>query len=282
MQVKVLFVDLDGTLIGPSGDVAPELWPALEAARRSGLRLSVCTGRPSGGIASRIAARLDPDTPHIFHGGAVARFVRPGPDGAPRDESPLSACAIDTSLVLALIEEARRRALTLELYTPDAYFVDHLTEEALAHARLLSLESRAIDLAELARTTAIVKMQWVIGSDDAATADQLARQAQPGIHAAQANSPALPGVHFVTLTRTDADKGAAVRRVAERLGVSLAETAGVGDSTGDLPMLEVVGHPYIMGDATVELRARFSSLPGVAEHGVRTLLEQLAQAQPVP
>lgn len=66
MHYPATFLDLDGTLVGHTGEVAPEVWSALDKARDSGLVLSVCTGRPSGGIASVIAQRIGPQGPHCL------------------------------------------------------------------------------------------------------------------------------------------------------------------------------------------------------------------------
>ena len=41
------------------------------------------------------------------------------------------------------------------------------------------------------------------------------------------------------------------------MGVTLSEVMAIGDNYNDLPMLEVVGTPYIMENAVEDLRRRF-------------------------
>jgi len=268
--IELLFIDLDGTLVGPSGDVAEPVWRSLDDARARSLRMSVCTGRPSGGAANRIAGRLDPDTPHIFHGGGVIRRVS-------RDASalaPLHTAGIDPAAVSELVDEARRRRLTLEVYTADDIYVDEMTREAARHADLLGVTTRTADIAELARDAWIVKVQWVI-ADRPDTADALARRGAPGCHAALGTSPIMPDARFVTITRADAHKGAAVAWVAAHLDVPLEHTAAIGDSIGDLPMLEAVGHPFVMAEAPAALRRRFTVVGGIASHGVCDAIRRL-------
>ena len=48
----------------------------------------------------------------------------------------------------------------------------------------------------------------------------------------------------------------------------------VGDATGDLPMLEAVGHPVVMAEAPAELRERFYTVGKVDECGVVEALER--------
>ena len=56
---------------------------------------------------------------------------------------------------------------------------------------------------------------------------------------------------------TLADKGTGIRQLCAALGIGLEEVMAFGDNYNDLPMLEAVGHPYIMDNAAQELRLRF-------------------------
>lgn len=263
MTAPVIFLDLDGTLIGPPGDVHPTAWRALDAARDAGIALCVCTGRPSGGLASRIARRLGPTLPHIFHGGAVIE----GGDG-----SVIRAERMPPGALHAMIERSRRERLTLELYTTDAIWVDAVTPVHIRHLSLLDVEGRVGDLAALVERADIVKAQWIVY--DADLAHDLAENVAPGCFAARGDSQAMSKARFVTVTRAGIDKGAAVRHVAGALGADPACCAAVGDSTGDLPMLEAVGRPFVTADAPAHLRARFPTIPSVRHHGILEVLRQ--------
>lgn len=58
---------------------------------------------------------------------------------------------------------------------------------------------------------------------------------------------------------TLADKGAGIRALCRTLGISTEEVMAVGDNYNDLPMLNLVGEPYIMERASSELKGRFSN-----------------------
>ncbi|WP_436411105.1 HAD family hydrolase, partial [Thermus scotoductus] len=49
-MVRLVFVDVDGTLVGKEG-VPACVWPAVEALQSQGVRLSLITGRPGRGHA---------------------------------------------------------------------------------------------------------------------------------------------------------------------------------------------------------------------------------------
>lgn len=258
-SLDLLFLDLDGTLIGASGEVDPQLWPDLDRLARAGLPLSVCTGRPWGGVAAAVAQRLGPKTPHIFHGGALVRSI----------EEVFAAEPVPAAAFTGMIDRAEATGQTLELYTPGAIFVGHHTELSRGHAEAIGQPSEVCDLRELADEALVIKAQWIVPT---AELDGVLQADHPGCHLASATSDVMPGISFVTVTRRGVDKGSAARRVAGLLQVSLERAGAVGDSTGDVPVLELVGRPMVMGDAPEELRRRFETLPGVEEHGVLELL----------
>lgn len=56
---------------------------------------------------------------------------------------------------------------------------------------------------------------------------------------------------------TLADKGTGIIRLCGTLGIAPGEIMAFGDNYNDLPMLELVGYPYIMENAAEDLRRRF-------------------------
>lgn len=72
------------------------------------------------------------------------------------------------------------------------------------------------------------------------------------------------------VTILGADKGTALRAVAEKLGVPIENTYAFGDGMNDLCMLEAAGHGIAMGNAVEELKAKaeFVTTP-ILEDGVK-------------
>lgn len=257
-NIPLIFLDLDGTLIGTTRDIEAPVLKALKHWRNKGVRLSVCTGRPSGGIASRIAKAIDPDGLHSFHGGATVY------DGSGQ---LLKTQYLHKHAIAKMVHHARAHAHTLELYTTDAIFVDSMTPEAKLHAHIVGVPSYEVNLLSDVNLDTIVKAQWV--TTDMKTALLLERVHTPDTcFAATATSGAMPGHAFVTVTSLGVDKRSAVHQIADHFGVSPLACAAVGDTVGDVPMLDCVGHPFIMGDASDALKSRYRVLPGVDAHGI--------------
>lgn len=257
-------LDLDGSLIGSSGQVESCVWDAAERARDAGVRLAVCTGRPGFGVAARVARRLDPDTPHIFQSGAQITYI---------DGDTLQVSALKENAILTLVRAARELGVVLELYTPNALYVERRTDISEAHAKMIGVTAIVRDLAEVAVAEPVVRAQWVV---PASRLDDVLSVVVEGIETSTATSPALPDANFVSLTRAGVDKGSAARWLCDRLEIDPALVMGLGDSPGDVPMLDVVGFPVTMGSGDPDVIARYdgNAVRGVDECGAATALER--------
>lgn len=255
-MLPLIILDLDGTIIDHSGTVDAKVWQAIEAAQAEGMNFAVCTGRPCMGIAQQIAERLNPAGWHIFQNGALI---------CKADGHSLKVFALKESSLVNLIQYARQHKLVLEIYTPRSIFIERDNELAQGHARILRVTSLVENLLEVAAREPAVRAQWVV---DAAGLE-LSRQLElADIQRGEATSPAMPEAHFVSLTQQGVSKGSAVSLLAEHMGLALSDIMAVGDSFGDVSMLERVGHPIVMGNAPKELKERFDSVPDVEDFGV--------------
>lgn len=79
--------------------------------------------------------------------------------------------------------------------------------------------------------------------------ERLLEALPPGLQAHVAESPKMPGVRFVSLTKEGVSKLSAARLVAEAYGLPLSECAMVGDGENDLELLRAVGVGIAMGNA---------------------------------
>jgi len=268
-MIPLIILDLDGTIIGSDGQVRTCVWDAAERAREAGVKLVVCTGRPGFGVAMRVAQRLGPNSPHIFQSGAHVAY----PAG-----DTLKASALKEAAARTLIEHARKRGYVLELYTPSNLFVERKTSMSEAHARMIGVTAIKRDLEDVAENEPVVRAQWVV---PIALASEVAGIPVPGVQVSTATSPALGDTAFVSVTREGVSKASAVRALVEVLKVDLRDVMAVGDSLGDVAMLDVVGHPVIMANSAPELIERFSEVVGdVDECGVVEALERSLQLQP--
>ena len=233
--IRLIGIDVDGTLVGTGGFVHPRVWEAVKRANERGIHLALCSGRPAFGLALEYARRLDATGWHIFQNGASIVNL-------PTDQS--RSVAIPAPSVKTLIEQARQTGETLELYSDTTFVAESTSAWAREHAELLGVAFDPQPFESL--TQPIVRAQWLLTRT---RATQFMAIAHPGLEVAQSTSPLMPDTQFVGLTREGVTKGSALRSVAEEYGVSLEDVMYVGDAGNDLSALRIVGHPIAMGNA---------------------------------
>jgi Cof subfamily protein (haloacid dehalogenase superfamily) len=258
--IKLVGIDVDGTLVGSSGIVDPRIWEAAELARQAGIRLALCSGRPAFGVALDYARRLQPNGWHIFQNGASILHLQTGESRS----APLLPAHVRWA-----IARARSTGDMLELYNDTGYAIESTSAWAREHAELLGIpfEPRAYEsLAE-----PIVRAQWLVTKERAA---QVLLEILPGLEVAQSGSPLMPDVRFIGMTREGVSKGSAMRAIAAAYEIAMEDVMYVGDAGNDLPALKVVGHPVAMGNADSAVRAAAAHTVGdVEDAGLAQALE---------
>lgn len=236
-MIALIGIDVDGTLVGSSGQVPDVIWQLAAEARAAGIHLALCTGRPAFGVAAQYARHLDDDGWHIFQNGAsIVNLATHHSRSTPLPEGA----------VRGLISHARETGHVLELYGDDDYVVESEGAWAREHADLLGLPFKPRPYETLAPP--LVRAQWLLSPEDA---KQVVVPAD--LEMAESTSPLMRGVQFVGLTRHGVSKGSAMREIAATYRVDMRDVMYVGDSGNDLSALRVVGHPIAMGNANPQV-----------------------------
>ncbi len=235
MALRLVCLDLDGTLVGASGAPTEAVWDAADRAREAGLHLAICTARLGSGSSWEWAQRLDPNGWHQFQTGASLMHTGRNETSS----SPLPAGAAEQCEVVA-----RQHGFVFECYADRDYIVDSDAEVAVLHAGLLGIPYVHRTLADLAGTP--LRTQFIVPDSQL----ELALASVPdGCDASGATSPVIPGFHFVSITAAGVSKATGVAALARLAGCDLADVMMVGDGQNDVSAMQVVAHPVAMGNA---------------------------------
>ena len=263
-MIRLVCIDVDGTLVGASGEVHPRVWPAAARLRAAGIRLAVCSGRPGFGHARDYAARLESDGWHVFQNGASVVHLG---TGASR------SAGLPEAALAALVAQARTTGHTLELYGDEAYLVEpgHADpgDRPVRHAALLGVaySPGRLDDGTLPAGR-VVRAQWMLPTAalPAVLADPI-----PGTRLVPSTSPLMPDTAFVSVLAPGVDKAAAVAAVAAAYAVPLDAIMMVGDGANDAAAMRAVGeaggHPVAMGNAEPEAIAEARHRVGDVDAG---------------
>ena len=238
-MIRLVGIDVDGTLVGSSGEVSAIVWQAAQRARDAGIHLALCSGRPACGVALEYARQLDPQGWHIFQNGASVLNLASG---------ETRSIALSETSVQTLVTRARRTGELLELYSDRDFVIESTGQWARDHADLLGVPFEPRPFESLRGK--IVRAQWMV---ELSQADAFRHSPDPELEVAVSSSPLMPRTAFVGMTRAGVSKGSAIRSVAQAMGIDVADIMYVGDADNDLPALRTVGHPVAMGNASASV-----------------------------
>lgn len=252
-SLKLVLIDVDGTLYGPGG--VPECaWQAARRAKAAGLHLSICTGRPGRGWALHYARELDPQGLHVFESGAV---VVSGLGEVVR------ASTLPKAAYQRLLELSRAYRIPFEVYTAQGgFFLESSHPDLLLHQQMLGLPAEHKNLDEV---EGVVRVQFV---QRPSLAWQEVRQEvmrMPEVELHEATSPGMPGVGFSSVTAAGVSKRTAAEWVAMQLGFGLSSCAMVGDGENDLELIQAVALGIAMGNAQEVVKKAAHRVVGTVE-----------------
>jgi Cof subfamily protein (haloacid dehalogenase superfamily) len=266
--IKLLAIDLDGTLYNSDHQLTSRGRQAVLKAKNAGIQPVIVTGRGRRGAENALEA-LGFELPYICSAGSL---VRPGPSGDPLYAWTFQA----TAELLPLFQFSRENqtgliADTLEgkpyWFGPDSMsaVMDPLTaKEAFKSVRSYSPE------ADFDRP--LLKMTIAAEPGLLQQAEQVVRENCPSIH------QTYSGPNYIDLTADGVNKGFALRALAETWELEAAEIAAIGDQCIDYQMLAFAGLPIAMANAVPELKqiARWLA-PSNNEDGVAWAVDQIIQ-----
>lgn len=272
-RVRLLALDVDGTLLRSDGTVAPEDRAAIAAALDRGVAVTLATGRLSSS-ALPFARELALEAPLVCADGAVLF--------CPRRAIPLSQVPLGGAGLTALLRCLRAHALAPFVFTHEAVcgaatdfarfpFVAGWTPMQLPHA---DLDAASAGIGHFAPITAIG-----VGRESEVLAAERVLRAESAIADDLVVFPIRTTDHWVLrLTPGGCTKAAGLGLVISELAISPEEVVAIGDWYNDVSMLEWAGLSFAMGQAPDDVkRAAKRVLRATAETGgaVAEAFEQL-------
>lgn len=272
--VRLVALDLDGTLLSRNNEVTPATREAIARAVAHGVAVVPATGRPLASLPP-VVAKLPGIRYAITSNGAAVWDLNSDPLGAVYSRYA-NAAGHTTSEPVCLIhrlmpEETAREAFALfQQYDGElSVFSDGLcikTPEGIAklearRAQFLSTEAkqsttdgrftvvRGIESWMARHAGEIEKLCMFFDSKEKAQDVMPLFLAMPGVEVVQ-GSP-----DNIEVTAAGVDKGEALLALADRLGIPHEQTMAVGDSGNDRAMLEKAGIAAVMANGMPEIRA---------------------------
>lgn len=242
-MIRLIASDIDGTLLhGDQTEISPAVFGEIHRLRNKGILFCPASGRQYSSLR-RLFAPVAGELSYICENGAVV--YGPGSPGPVLSKTPmpqdraLALCheILDIDSCEVLISGAN----TSYLCPKKADIVDHIRYFVGNNTTLLSAPEDIEE--EIIKVSAYCR-------EGAVSIEPLLSPRWGGEFRC-----AVAGEKWLDFTT--ADKGIGVRALCSAMGVALEEVMAFGDNYNDVPMLKIVGEPYLMENAAPELRARF-------------------------
>lgn len=274
-RVRLVVVDLDGTLLDPSKQISPRDKLAIRALHSQGVHFAIATGRRFSAVKAHLAELDLVEEPWVVCNSGA--FIKRGLHGALARRRLLDRELARRALSVASGFDAGR----IVHDGPDAeshLLVDRSVnnEPLKRYLRTTKPEPTGLASLKLARDPVQLTFAATI-STNRKLERALVEDLGDGLATLRTEYPGPEELSLLDVTHPQASKGAAVGWLIDELRVGVEALLVIGDNWNDLDMLELAaggGQAVVMANAVEELRARFESTGSNEESGVAQALEE--------
>ncbi|BAY75816.1 Cof-like hydrolase [Nostoc linckia NIES-25] len=267
-DIKLVVVDIDGTIAGHSNTINEPVKQALIAAQARGIQVAIATGRMYRS-ALRFHQEIGSTLPLMAYQGAWIQD--------PITQKIHRHLVLSRELAHQLLDYFEqpqlRQLLSIHFYINDQLYVREITKETEIYAGRSSIVP--IPVGDLRQVLTNEPTKILALCDDtnfiSEVLGNLRRQYTPA-ELYLTTSVAT----FLEATNASVNKGTAVRYLAEELlGLEIANVMAIGDNFNDLEMLEYAGIGIAMGNAPPEVQAIAQWVaPSVDHDGAAVAIEK--------
>lgn len=261
-QVRLIAVDMDGTLLNPDHEVSAEFWPLHRKLTSRGITFVAASGRQYNSILDKLG-RIEDELTVVAENGALARH---------KGEDIVKTVLPEGALAKILQKLQQLPAIRTVLCTPDNAYITSADPDFVAFvSEFYSAYTLLDDLS--AFEGELLKVALYHPESSEANIYPHFSDLAPGL-VVKISSP-----FWVDISHPDANKGHAIAILQDQLGVTEAETLAIGDFMNDLEMLACADFSYAMANAhpQVKAAAKYETL-GNDALGVEKVLQAVLDA----
>lgn len=269
MNYQLIAFDMDDTLLDSNRLISPENRVALQTLIRKGIKIVLCSGRPTASLLS-IARDIFPDGAGeyiISFNGAAIVSVESGLE--------LQSTPVPLEAGLSILTAARSRGHLLQAYRNKRFYTEHDCARARAYSEAVGMPFEVVpDLARVIRDGSLKLLMNAPHEELLHTKQSLQDRADRGEFHMVFSKP-----DYLEFLHPEVNKGTGLTQLCSSLGVDITQTIAVGDSSNDLEMLQQAGLGIAVANARDDLKAA-ADIILTSNHNQSIVVEILQHVQP--
>lgn len=268
MSRKILFTDMDGTLLNDKKEISAQVKASLDAYHQRGNILVLTSGRPLSSILEvRDKLGLSYQNSYIIaYNGSLTYHCD---SAAPVEEHTI--CLEDVRMIMEL---SRSLHIHCHTYEHDCIFCEHETPELAFYRQHIHLPFQVVPDIPSALSGPPYKLIAIHLSDH-----DLLENLQKEVLSKTAGriSAVFSNDRYLEFYPAASGKGNAVVSLCQKLAIPICDSAAIGDESNDLSMIEAAGLGCAMANAkeNVKAAADFITQKDNNHDGICELLDRL-------
>lgn len=267
-EIKLLILDIDGTIAGTSNQVSTRVKQAIAAAQAQGVRVGIATGRMYKS-ALRFHHDIGADLPIMAYQGA---WIQDPATGITHRHSPVPV-EIAHELIDYFEQSHLLDRLSIHVYRDDSLYVREINADTELYVGRSGIGVMAVpDLRTVLtdRPTKILAMSEDVELIDKLRLELLQRYTPAELHV----TTSVP--IFLEATQSGINKATAIDYVAtELLDIKPENVLAIGDNYNDVEMIAYAGIGVAMGNAPQPVQSLANWIaPTVDDDGVAVAIER--------
>lgn len=240
--IKMVTIDLDGTLLRSDGTVSAQTIATLQEARRRGVIVAIATGRMFATAKPYGELLQLGDSPMLLFAGGLIQTIE--------TKRKLFEQAIAVEDALALLQMARQRGWQMQTYIDDVLRV--AVDEPWIRNYEAITQAKAVVCGDAFYQTVPAGPNKILSRgrhDELVERQRLIEAAFPNrFHVCFSDET------FLEIMPQGVDKGMGIRNLGKVYQIGVDQIMAIGDSQNDIDMLQVAGLPIVMENAADEIK----------------------------
>lgn len=246
MKYKILFSDMDGTLLKTDKSISHETKEALDRYVAAGGRLVLTSGRPPESIIE-VAKNLGiyyPNSYLIAYNGAMVYDCE--------KKTPIHKTTISREDVSLAEREAQKRGIHIHTYEGNRVVSHKKDAEIMFYTTYVHMDIQYMD--DYSKELSEEPMKMIaIDLGDHQKLEEFQAAIQPPLEGRVQVLFSTP--KYLEFLPLDAGKGNAITFLATYLNTSLSETVAIGDEENDISMIQAAGLGIAMKNGNEHTKA---------------------------